>query len=192
VALRPRGGTRVLGSRGGVLPGVRHGPGRLRGPYARRARPAARHGRVAAQAAEAAAGGTARGAERSTVQVAPLGRDPRVPARVRVRVQDRRAREPARHQRVRLHVQALQRVQRSLLRGFHPGGVHHGRAPRPVLVRGGRRPLHMGASAGPWESAGRPAAPVRLYLRGDGSVTTDWSEARRARREVKRRTGRAA
>jgi hypothetical protein len=44
----------------------------------------------------------------------------------------------------------------------------------------------------PWEPQDRTPAPVRLYLCGDGSVTTDWSEARRARREVKRRTSRAA
>lgn len=46
----------------------------------------------------------------------------------------------------------------------------------------------------PWEPQDRPARPVQLYLRGDGSVTTDWSEAKRSRRDARRSAsyGRAA
>jgi hypothetical protein len=40
----------------------------------------------------------------------------------------------------------------------------------------------------PWESTSRPPAPVELYLTGiPGRYTTDWSAAKRDRREAKRR-----
>jgi hypothetical protein len=40
----------------------------------------------------------------------------------------------------------------------------------------------------PWEPTSRPPKPVQLYMTGTpGCYTTDWSEARRERREVSRR-----
>jgi hypothetical protein len=46
----------------------------------------------------------------------------------------------------------------------------------------------------PWESTARPPAPVVLYIIEPGRYTTDWSEAKRERREASRRAkyGRAA
>jgi hypothetical protein len=39
----------------------------------------------------------------------------------------------------------------------------------------------------PWESTAQPPAPVVLYIIEPGRYTTDWSEAKRERREVNRR-----
>ena len=44
----------------------------------------------------------------------------------------------------------------------------------------------------PWESTSRPPKPVQLFVIELGRYTTDWQEARRERREVKRRSDRAA
>ena len=41
----------------------------------------------------------------------------------------------------------------------------------------------------PWESTSRPAVPVTLFIIEPGHYTTDWSEAKRGRREASRRSG---